>query len=379
MNVIPTLEVHKSFEPIAEAWAELEAVAPASLYQTMRWIRPWTETVGVAHKITPMLVLARAPDGTPVAIFPFGVSMAGGLRLAEYLGGKDSNANMPLFRPGVAFTRGFVTAVLTRAAQTSGLAPDAFVLSNQPETWEGGRNPMKLLPNTKSPSDLHSTALPADFEELVQARMSTKSRSLLRRKARKLAEIGEVSYLKAKTEADARRILDAMFQQKSQRLAQMGVSDNFDNPLSRSYFERACLDGLADGSNAIDLYGLIAGDRVVATYSGGAHRGRFYVWVNSFDMSPEVAPKSPGDLLLYDLLQDLCQQGCTEFDLGIGEARYKDQWCDRHEPLFDTLIGTTTAGRAFCFTEANRRRLKRIIKRSAWLWPAVKKLRSRFG
>ena len=339
MNVIPTLEVHKSFEPVAEAWADLETVAPISVYQTMRWLRPWTETVGVAHKITPMLVLARAPDGTPVAIFPFGVSMAGGLRLAEYLGGKDSNANMPLFRPGVSFTRGFVTAVLTRAAQTSGLAPDAFVLSNQPETWEGGRNPMQLLPHAKSPSELHSTALQADFTALYETRVSTAARKKIRHKSRRLAELGELTYLHAKTENDVRRVLQAMFEQKQQRLAEMGVSTNFDNPLARAYFERACLDGLEQGRPAIEMHALQVGDRIVATYSGGEHRGRFHTAVNSFDMSADVAQRSPGELLLLELIEALCKRGFTEFDLGIGEARYKDQWCDRHEPLFDTLIG----------------------------------------
>ena len=74
-----------------------------------------------------------------------GVSVAGGLRLAEFLGGRDSQANLPLFNPGAVFTRRFMTNTLSYAASTM-LRPDAFSLTSQPYDWRGAANPMRLSP-----------------------------------------------------------------------------------------------------------------------------------------------------------------------------------------------------------------------------------------
>lgn len=379
MNARPTLEVHATFEPLAEAWAELEATANASVYQTARWLKPWTETIGQANRIQPRLVLARSPDGAATAIFPLGLSVAGGLRILGFLGGKDSNANMPLLRPGVSFTRGFLLAALRHAAAMEGGTADAIILSSQPLDWRGDANPMRLLPQAPSASYLHSARLGPDAATFLASRLSSDARKKMRSKLRKLEALGPVTHMRADNERDARRILQAMFTQKQERLAQMGVAGNFDNPLSRAYFDRACLDGLEAGAPALELHALSAGDRIVATYGGGVHRGRFHAMINSFDMSPNVAKSSPGELIVWRMIESFHARGLEEFDLGIGEDRYKDFWCDQSQPLFDTMLGLTASGRAFCFAEGVRRRAKRIIKQSEFLWPLARRVRSLLG
>ncbi|MDB5572723.1 MAG: family N-acetyltransferase [Hyphomicrobiales bacterium] len=343
----PRIEVFTQFEPVAQAWAELEAVAPASVYQTMAWLRPWTETVGAAHKITPMLIVARAPDGAPAALFPFGVSLAGGLRLAEFLGGRDAGANIPLFNPDVSFTRRFMLAVLSHAAATD-LRPDAFVLTNQPYDWEGGTNPMRLLPHQATPRFLYGAPLPLTREP-------------------EIGEIAGATLLEANEEASCRRILQAFFAQKQARLTQGGEKTVFDTPLSRAYFERSALEGIETGLQAIRFFALCAGDRIVATMGGGVHRGRFSRMVASEDTDPEFAQVDLADALTQRVLARLGAQGVTRYDAGVGERGFQSVWSERAEPLFDTLHGMTASGRAFCVAERNRRRLKRLLKGGAWL------------
>ncbi len=366
----PTIEVYTEFDPVREAWAELEAVAPASIYQTMRWLRPWTETIGAAHKITPMLILARAPDGAPAALFPFGVSLAGGLRLAEFLGGRDSNANIPLFRPDVSFTRRFMLAVLTHAAATS-LRPDAFVLTNQPVEWEGGPNPMRLLPHQAAPRFLHGAPLtPAKLQSLGPKTQ---------------ADLSEATLLEGADDAARQRILQAFFTQKQARLTRMGSSAIFDTHLARSYFERSCLEGpsgreaIETGPPAIQLYGLCMGERIVATLGGGVHRGRFSRMIASEDEDPELAAHGLDDALTRKVLEALSAREVATFDLGIGERSFRSPWSERAEPLFDTLHGMTTSGRAFCVAERNRRRIKRLLKGSEWLGQLAQQARAVFS
>ena len=94
-------------------------------------------------------------------------------------------------------------------------------------------------------------------------------------------------------------------------------------------------------------------------------------------MTPEIARCSPGEVLLSLLVESKCRQGLKAFDLGIGEGRYKSTWCDRAEPLFDTLVPLTAKGRIFVMAEAARRRLKRVVKQNERLWKLAQDLRAR--
>lgn len=359
MSDRPKIEVFAEFEPVMEAWRELEAIAPATIFQTERWMRPWAETVGAAHRITPMLILARGPDGTPAALFPFGVSTAGGLRLAEFLGGRDSQANLPLFKPGAVFTRRFMTNTLSYAAHTA-LRPDAFSLTSQPYNWRGAGNPMRLLPASPGLNQLAAMHLRDDQHVLEQANPAARER--LQKGMAALGEGGAVTHIIGRDEATARRLMQAFFSHKDAQRAAAGAKTAFDNSVARGFFERVCLDNLETGGAAMELHGLAVNNRIVAVCGGGAHLGRFHAMIESAEIEPDIAACDPGDVLMAHMLEDLRGRGLHEIGIGMGVVRRADIWRTRGEALFDTLHGMTTSGRSFCFMETHRRRIKRVVR-----------------
>jgi CelD/BcsL family acetyltransferase involved in cellulose biosynthesis len=370
------IEVYENPADALPAWGELEAVAPASAYQTRKWLVPWIETIGRASGVRPMIVVAHGANDMPVALFPFGIVERGGVRLVNFLGGRDSNSNLGLIRPGTQLDRSDVVSLLHAAARKARVTPDAFVLLNQPTSCEGVANPFALLAHQRSPSECHSTTLiPHDGARLVKERLSGDSRKKLRKKRKKLSEWGPVSHIVARTPDDVTRIVNAFFAQKLERFRQKNVASDFEAAETRQFILRTCLDGLGSGEPAVELHALAAGDRIVAVYAGTPHRGRFYAMINSFDTDPEIARTSPGDLLLMSMMEKMCERGYRAFDLGIGEARYKSSWCDRSEPLFDTLFPITLKGSAYVVLESARLRLKRYVKQNKWALTAVQKLR----
>src|SRR5208283_3496484 len=66
---------------------------------------------------TPLIVVARSESGQPVALLPFARAARGPLRLAVFLGGKDANFNLGLFRSGGAWSRDDVAALLAVAGK----------------------------------------------------------------------------------------------------------------------------------------------------------------------------------------------------------------------------------------------------------------------
>ena len=370
------IEAYENPADALPAWGELEAVAPASAYQTRKWLVPWIETVGRPSGICPMIVVAYGANDVPVALFPFGIVQQGGVRLVNFLGGRDSNSNLGLIRPDTQLDRSDLVSLLHAAARKARLQPDAFVLSNQPRSWEGVPNPFALLAHQRSPSECHSaTLIPNDGASLVNERLSADSRKKFRKKRKKLSELGPLSHIVASNPDDVARIIDAFFAQKLERFRQKNIASDFAAAETRQFFLRTCLDGLGSGQPAIELHALAAGDRIVAVYAGTPHRGRFHAMINSFDPDPEIARTSPGDLLLMSMMEKMCERGYQAFDLGIGEARYKSSWCDRSEPLLDTLFAITLKGRAYVLRESARLRLKRYVKQNKWAWTAVQKLR----
>ena len=370
------IEVHDNFHAAEPAWTELESLSPGSAYQTRRWLSAWIETIGRACGAEPMLVVAYGRDRAPVACFPFGVIGHERIRIAGFLGGRDSNANIGLFRPGAAFSRSDLESVFRAAALKTEKRPDAFVLSNQPMVWEGHANPLLVFPHQPSPSFGHASALLPDFAVYLESKLSSEARKKLFKKRKRLEkEAGPLRHLVASDRSEALRILDAFFAQKLARFTMLGIESDFEHPSARAFLERGSFDGVDVGAPVIELHALLAGERIVATYGGVRHRRRFHAMFNSFDMAADVAKCSPGDLLLMSLLEQMCAAGVECFDLGVGEARYKDAWCDL-EPLFETIIPVSAKGRAFALAESTRLRLKRQVKQSPWLWSLAQRLRA---
>jgi CelD/BcsL family acetyltransferase involved in cellulose biosynthesis len=366
------VEVHRTLDAIEADWAELEVLASASIYQTRAFVMPWLETLGAARKITPLFITAKDTFGRTIALLCLGVRSYGWFRVASFLGGRESNFNFGLFRPGTHFSPADMHALLREAAKAAGAdAPDVFVLKNQPYEWNGTHNPFASLQHRPSPSAAYATELGSDAAAFLKSKLSKDTQKKLRKKEAKLAEMGPVRLITGEEPENARLILDAFFFEKIRRCEEKAITSDFGAPSMRNFFERLCRQGNTS-ANWLELCGLAVGDRIVATYIGAAHGGRFSAMVNSFDSDPEIAKSSPGDLLLMKLIAAQCTDGRTSFDLGIGEARYKMTYCDIKVPLFDVVVPLGAKGRAVAARQAICSRLKTAIKKRPQVFAALR-------
>jgi CelD/BcsL family acetyltransferase involved in cellulose biosynthesis len=367
------VEIHRDAGSVLAAWAQLEAIAPVSAYQTRAFLLPWLETLGAARKIEPLFIIARDRQGQVLALLCLGIERRGLFRKAIFLGGKDSNFNLGLFRPDAGFTAADLLALFRAAAEALGPeAPDVFLLKNQPFEWEKAQNPFALLPHQPSPSFAYGTTLANDVKAFLASKLSKEPRRKLRKKETRLSAMGPVGLIEREHESDMQKILDAFFVEKIARCKEQAIDADFSQPAMRAFFDR--LSRTADTSKPwLELYGLTLGGRVIATYAGAIHRGRFSTMVNSFDADPEIAKSSPGDLLLVKLLARLCERGVASFDLGIGEARYKATYCDITIPLFDVVIAFGLKGHFFGACYVLTSRVKRAVKQNPQVFATLRR------
>ncbi len=364
-----SVSVHADPSAALPAWHELAAVATTTPYQSPAWILPWIDTVGASLDMTPFIVVARDDVGQAVALLPLGVQRQGALRLASFLGAKDSNFNMGLFRPGVGWSPECLRELLRSAASASDTPIDLFAFRNQPRAWQGHANPLLALAGQPSPSFAYKADLMPDPQAFLKAHLSRDTRKKLRQKMNRLRALGPVSVVEARSPQDRLEILDAFVAQRSERNRAAGIAAD-DLPYLRQFLDRTV------GENGpVTFLGLRCGNRIVATLGGLRHTGRFSGMLTSFTADADVARTSPGELLLAEVMTQHCTAEFSTFDLGIGEARYKETYCPETEELFDSLVALTPRGQLFAHGERLRLHLKRSIKQSRWAWPLVQRLR----
>jgi CelD/BcsL family acetyltransferase involved in cellulose biosynthesis len=369
------VDVHASPDAILADWRDLAATAPASAYQTEAFVLAWLDTLGKARGLEPMFVTARDAAGRAIALLCLGIEKHGGVRRAVFLGGKENNFNLGLFRVPDRFGRADIEALLREAARALGRrAPDVFVLTNQPRTWAGAANPFCQLAHQASPSYGYGTQLTADPEAYFAARHSKERRKKLRKKEAHLARIGALSHLCAADHDTLQAGLAAFLAQKQARCEAQALDADFSDPAVQAFYTQsgAPRPGAAP---ALELHQLRCGSRIVAVFGGMRHRDQFSGMIISFDGDPEIARTSPGELLLTKAIASECRSGVADFDLGVGEADYKATYCETPIPLIDVLFPLSMKGALYAAALAAQLRLKRAIKQQPRFFSAVQKLK----
>lgn len=368
------------FASLAEArrdWDELEAVAGASPYQAFAFADAWFATIGAARRASPFIVVAREKSGRPLALLPFARRSRGLLGVVEFIGGKHANFNLGLFRPGRAWSAAALLGLLSAAAPQGEARVDLYALVNQPRDWQGRVNPLAALGGWASPSFSYKSELPVAFEAWRDARCSRAARRKLRKKAERLASMGAVSHGIARDAAEAARTLDALIARRCDRARREGILDAYENPDAQAFLRHLATDGPAGGRSIMELHALMLDERVVAAFAALSDRDRLSGLVIAYDADPEIARCSPGELILHEVVRSAIARGFKTFDLGVGEARYKNECCEAAETLFDTFVTLSPLGRLAALAYRLERRVRRIVKRSPRLSALAARLRRR--
>jgi CelD/BcsL family acetyltransferase involved in cellulose biosynthesis len=357
-----SIEIAQTLAGVETLWRTFEADAVASPYQRFDWVRAYAESVGgTAHALR--TIVLRDEAGRPLMILPLVMSRRHGLRIAASVGGKHANFNLPLMRRGFAqsLTPDRAQAILHEIGKQ--LGADALVIPHVPVTWRGEPNPF-AAGGRPSPSNAYRLRLEFDADATLARASSGHARKKLRNKERGLAKLGAVAILEGRTEAEIDLILGAFLRQKERRFLELGIADPFALPEAQAFLRRACLDGLADGRPAIELYALTLDGAVVAVLGGAADREQLSGMFISFDNTGEVARLSPGEILVAQIIRRQCERGRNVFDLGVGEARYKRTVCDEVEHLVDLVVPASPIGQIYAAAMGLGIEAKRRVKAS---------------
>lgn len=374
MSRIADVHVFRTFDAAAAAWIELEGPAGLSTpYQRFAFVSAWQQHVGTVLGLEPCIVVGYDAGQRPLFLFPLGAKSEGGFRSARFLGGKHSTFNMGLWRRDFVerVTEADLEIILGALRQQGGV--DVLSLAQQPQSWLGIRNPMALLPWQPAVNDCPLMTIVPDAAP--DTRISNSFRRRLKGKERKLQGLPGYRYVLARTEEDVRRLLDAFFIVKPQRMAAQKLPNVFAEPGVEDFIRTACLSKIDDTGYAIDIHALVCDSEMIAMYAGVADGHRFSMMFNTYTMS-EHSKFSPGQILMRDIIDHYAAEGYTSLDLGIGSDEYKLLFCKGDEPIFDSFIPVTAKGRMAALAMSALANAKRFVKQNPGLMKVAGAVRS---
>jgi CelD/BcsL family acetyltransferase involved in cellulose biosynthesis len=318
-------------------------------------------------------------EGRLAGALPLLVRRRHGLRVLSFIGGDASALADVLVSPTAA--PGTASALAEHAAAAGGhdLA-DLFGLDGRSRLAAMlGPERLSLLPRAEAPV----LELPDGWPAAYAARISSRHRSLDRRRRRQLAEIGPVTVEVARDVETLGPALEVAFALHEARWRDRPEASGFATPAGRA-FHRAVIRTLAPlGVPRIVLL-RVGGRPVACNYFLLLGETMFF---HELAFHPDLARFSPGWLTTVEALSAAAADGARRVEFLGGTERYKLELADRCEPLYQGLgLASTRRGRvgvqARTASVSVRRRLKHTPLRRVYyehLAPArraIRRLRS---
>lgn len=366
------LSCYGDISEVQQQWQDFETHAIGTLYQKELWCRAWLETAGAALGASPRIILARDGSGQLRFVLPFQVRRRQGVRVLEWLGSPHHNYGFGLYDPAfMSSAEEWFSANWISVIEAAG-EWDAVSLTEMPSHLFGRRNPMRPAFNMRGANASFLLHLESDFDELDKRKRSSERRRTARKSEAALARQVDISFGLPQDLPATHVIIDTMFAQQQQRLAELGIHGVF-GPAERQFIHR--LADLQDPSSPLLApYHLKCGPDVQSVMLGGIHANGYWALISSLAAGP-YRRFSPGDIALRRTIAACCTRGLDFFDFSAGDTPYKRQWSDETIPLFQVIKARNLKGLAWCSAMALRVLVKRTIKQTPLLLAASQALR----
>ena len=168
-----------------------------------------------------------------------------------------------------------------------------------------------------------------DRPQAVIDTLPRKRRENLRRRSRRLAELGRVTFETADAASRA-EALQALLRLHASRWAARGEEGVLAEDTVKGFHEDATRGLLAEG--LLRLQVLRLDGRVIAAHYGLAWGGCAYSYIHGFE--PELAACGPSALLIAEVMADAVREGATRFEFLRGREPYKYDWGAVDAPQF---------------------------------------------
>jgi len=355
-----TISTEASFAELGDSWDDLvRAMRRPSPRLLHTWLSAWWRHYGENSE----LAVHVAYRGNKLAgALPLCVRHRRGLDVLTFLGAEQVTLADLLLAEGERTA--VATALADRAVSTGHDFADFHGVPSSSRLVKAlGSSRLKLIVRAESPVlELDD----GDWEAFYRTRLSSKHRSLHRRRIRQLAQLGKLETVVARTREELAPALEDAFELHALRWRGRPDRSDFGTDTGRQFHREATM-GLAE-LDAARIVTLKLDGRPIAFAYYFKLEGTMCAHRVAFD--PEFQRFSPGLVNRYDALENAFAEGATRVEFFGGKERHKLELTDRTEPLHEALgLPQSVTGNIVVAGRLNSIRLRRFLKRS----PAIRR------
>lgn len=366
------LSIHGSAQGLKEEWEALEKTAPVSVYQRFEWIETYLQEYASRKNIHPFIAVGRH-EGKIVFILPLSIH-GRWVRRLKFAGGSHVNFNIGIVSPEYADWLGpqSFDRIYTRLRRI--LPGVGYVaLCCQPQTWLGKPNSVIGSQAHRSGNPAYVLDLEGGFDATLARGNGKRKRKKFRQQVRMAESMGGYEFVTPQSLPEVEHIIDVFFEQKSRRLKELGIRDVFAGQETKAFLKKLARKSLHDSEPLLQIFALKIKGEIVAIFGGGAHNRRFSGYFSSIASGWEKL--SPGEMLLYLVVEKLCCEGYVQMDLGAGDERYKRSWSSERIETYETLMPFNRAALPVIALRKLYGGLRRIVREDERYWSLYKDFR----
>ncbi len=190
--------------------------------------------------------------------------------------------------------------------------------------------------------------------ERVRSGFSKEFARTLRRRRRRLEELGPVTYVDHPAPADLESVLNEGFRLEAEGWKGREGVAVLNQPTHERWYRSVA--EVAQDRGWLKLSALYVDDRMVAFRYDLEYGDRRYGQISSYDESPDVN-FSTGSLLLESAVEQSAADGLSTYEFGYGGHPWKYDWTSLERQVYDLLIfGSGIRGRVLSAARALRGR-----------------------
>jgi CelD/BcsL family acetyltransferase involved in cellulose biosynthesis len=341
----------------AADWPSISDVRDLRMYifQSREFLDIWLDTIGKASRIEPCFIVVRDADGRPILYLPLIIETKFNVRLLRFMDCGVADYNAPIVAADQTLSRQEFHDVW---AKVLALLPsfDVVDLKKIASDVAGAINPLTYLDCTPFGDSGHGIVLTRLRDQTDTRRSVARLRRKLQTYANGLNQISEPRFILNPGASEAAQLTERLLELKRRKYQRTSTPDFLTAPgVERFYREMMSPGQLGTISH---LSALTIGDTVASAHLGFIGRGRFYYIFPAYDT--QFGRYRVGHLLLQHLIDQSVTQDFDTFDLGIGDASYKNKWATHHLALHSHQRAVTAAGRVYL----QMRRVGRFVSAS---------------
>ncbi len=302
-------------------WRDL-AVAEGNLFLTPEWYFSWLEAFG--RDFVPRLVLCRNGSAV-VGVLPL-VQERAWPRALRFAGDASADRTAPL-------SSGDRTSVEQAMFTAAGLAASSILVLGHLEPAAAQAPALRNLHQVRARPARLPYATIADGWDAYLARRSRNFRADLKRKERSLRAEHTVEFRRTHAEHELEGDLAAFFRLHDQRWEPRGGSTSSTDRV-RAFLKDVSARARAAGW--LRLWQLTADGEPAASFLGWSLGPTYSYYLAGFD--PKLSKHSPGTVLLAHTIRDAIADGCSRYDLLLGDEQYKERFADGVESVESLVL-----------------------------------------